>query len=124
MRFSTGIFDWLFGKKATVEVPSDSGGTRSVKVTQAWLRKMEAEGKISRAEQGNDSVPMHIVGPDGVSHCQVSIGTDIPADVYQRLKDAKTGHLYAIMVYESGIPKTTCLSKEKWDQAKRMMDSV
>ena len=44
MKFSTGFFDGIFGKKTTLQVPQDDGTTREVPVTEAWLKKMQAEG--------------------------------------------------------------------------------
>ena len=51
MKFSTGFIDGLFGKKTTIEMPQEDGTTREVPVTEAWLNKMQAEGKISMSEK-------------------------------------------------------------------------
>lgn len=46
-RFSNGLWDFFFGKRTDLGVPQADGSFREVRVTQAWVDKMIAEGKIS-----------------------------------------------------------------------------
>jgi hypothetical protein len=124
MKFSTGFFDGLFGKKTTMQVPQDDGTTREVPVTEAWLKKMEAEGKISMSERPSITVPFHVIGPDGSETRQLRVGVDIPDAQYQKLKDPNTGALYGLTVYESGAPKTTVIGKKIWDQARAQFGEI
>lgn len=44
--FAIRFWDRLFGKRVEIEVPSSSGGTVRRRVTERWLKSMEAEGKF------------------------------------------------------------------------------
>jgi hypothetical protein len=124
MKFSTGFFDGLFGKKTTLQVPQEDGTTRQVPVTEAWLKKMEAEGTISMSEKPSNTVPFHVIGPDGSETRHLRVGVDIPDAQYQKLKDPNTGALYGLTVYESGTPKTAVIGKTIWDQARAQFGEI
>lgn len=117
MKFSTGFLDWLFGKKTTLQVPQDDGTTREVPVTEAWLKKMQAEGKISMSEAPSDTVPFYVIGPDVSETRRLRVGQDIPEAQYKNLADPKTGALYGLTVYENGTPKTNVIPRHIWEQA-------
>lgn len=117
MKFSTGFLDGLFGKRTTIQVPQDDGTTRDVRVTEAWLKKMEAEGKISVPTVSPRSVPFHVIGPDGSETRSMRVGIDIPEAQYRKLADPETGALYGLTVYENGVPKTAVIAKHVWKQA-------
>lgn len=51
MTYSTGLWDRLFGKRAELGGPVPDGTTRRVSVTEAWLDKAVAEGKITPSDQ-------------------------------------------------------------------------
>ena len=124
MKFSTGFLDSLFGKKATLQVPQDDGSTKEVPVTEAWLKKMRAEGTISTSEMPSDTVPFHVIGPDGSEIRHLRVGVDIPDVQYQKLKDPNTGALYGLTVYEGGTPKTSVIGKKIWDQARAQFGEI
>ncbi len=124
MKFSTGFFDGLFEKKTTLQVPQDNGTTRDVPVTEAWLKKMQTEGKISMSEKPSDTVTIHVIGPDGSETRHLRVGVDIPDAQYQKLKDPKTGVLYGLTVYENGTPKTTVIGKQIWEQARTQFGAI
>jgi hypothetical protein len=48
-KFSVGLWDSLFGKRAAIELPS-AGGTVRRDVTEKWLQSREAAGKIARVQ--------------------------------------------------------------------------
>lgn len=50
MQLSTGLWDSLLGKRMTLQLPRPDGPTRRVTVTEAWFKKMVAEGKIMPTE--------------------------------------------------------------------------
>ena len=121
MKFHTGFLDALFGEKTTLEVRQDDGTLRNVRVSKAWLKKMEAEGTMTMTKAAENAVHVHIVGPDGLEDGQVTVGKDIPEDQYRKLVDPETGALYALKAYENGVPSTTIISREMWEKAKRAM---
>jgi len=124
MKYSTGFIDNLFGKKIMIEMPQEDGTMREVPVTEAWLHKMQAEGKISMSNKQSDLVPFHVVGPDGSETLQLRVGVDIPEAQYKKLRDEKDGALYGLTVYENGEPKTTVIAKEIWEQAKAQLAEI
>ena len=71
-----------------------------------------------------ETVHLHIFGPDGLEHGQLIVGKDIPEEQYRKLVDVETGALYALKLYEDGVPKTTVVSREIWEKAKEAMDSI
>ena len=122
VKFSTGFFDGLFGKKTTLQVPQDDGSIRDVPVTVAWLKKMEADGiaKISKSE----TVPFYVSGPDGSETKHLKVGVDIPEAHYKKLADPETGALYGLTFYESGTPTTNIVPKHVWEQAKAHVKEI
>ena len=124
MKFSTGFFDAIFGEKTTIEVRQDDGMLMKVRVTTAWLKKMQDEEKMNMTAAPENAVHLHIVGPDGLEHDQLIVGKDIPEEQYKRFVDPETGALYAIKIYERGVPKMRVISKEMWVEAKQEMDAI
>jgi hypothetical protein len=124
VKFSTGFFDGLFGKKTTLQVPQDDGTTREVPCTEAWLKKMQDEGTTKMSEKPSDTVIFHVIGPDGSETRHLRVGTDIPSAQYQKLKDPRTGALYGLTVYDNGSPKTTVIGKQIWEQAKTQFGEI
>ena len=124
MKFRAGFFDGLFGKKATMQVPQDDGSTKEVSVTEAWLKKMEAENVISIFDKPPDAVPFHIIGPDGSETRQLHVGVDIPYVQYQKLKDPNTGALYGLTHYDNGTRKTIVIGKTIWDQTRARFEEI
>lgn len=123
MKFNTGFFDGFFGKKTMVQVPQDDGTTKQVTVTEAWLKKMQAEGKISMSAIPS-VVPFHIIGPDGSETRHLQVGVDIPEDQYKRLADPATGDLYGLTVYENGTQNTSVIPKQVWESAKAQFRDI
>ena len=124
MKFSTGFFDGLFGKKTNLQVTQDDGTTKDVPVTDAWLKKMQAEETVSMLEKPSDTVPFHVIGPDGSETRQLRVGVEISDAQYQKLKDPNTGALYGLTVYESDTPKTNVIAKKIWDQAQAQFGEI
>ncbi len=124
MKFSTGFFDGLFGKKTTLQVPQEDGTTREVPVTEAWLKSMQTEGKICISEKPPDTVAFHVIGPYGSEIRHLRVGVDIPEGQYQKLRDPKTGALYGLTVYENGTAKTSVIGKQIWEQARTQLGEI
>ena len=124
MKFSTSFIDGIFGKKIKIEVPQDDGTIREVLVTEAWLNKMQVEGKISMSEAPSSTVPFHVIGPDGSETRHLRVGKDIPEAQYKKLADPQTGALYDLKVYENGNPSTNVIPKHLWEQAKAQFSEI
>lgn len=127
MKFSTGFFDGLFGKKTTLKMPQDDGSTKDVPVTEAWLKKMLETGKISMSENLYDPIPFHVIDPIGSNDSEtrhLRVGIDISREQYQKQADPITGDLYGLTVYENGMPKTSVISKQLWEQAKAQFEEM
>lgn len=108
-----------FGKKVELEVPDGKGGIKKVKISQKELDRLVAEEKLTRVD-----ITVHILDPmRGYQTNQWAVGTDIPADVYNRLKEPD-GSLYAIVAYKAGQPEIAVIPKARWDEAKRAFGAI
>lgn len=124
MKFSTGLWDSLFGEKVDMEVRQDDGSLRAVRVTKAWLEKMQRDGRMSVAKQPANSVHLHICGPDGLEQATMRVGLDVPEDVFKRLVDPGTGALYGVKVYKGGKPEMTLVTRDLWEKTKKAIDEA
>ena len=70
MDFDTGLWDRIFGKRVTIDLPGPEGG-RNVSVTERWFRKMQAEGKITRSL--DEHVTVHVLDPVRNMNCDVLV---------------------------------------------------
>jgi hypothetical protein len=71
-----------------------------------------------------DACTVHFLDPDGNRSEIWPIGSDgVPADVHARLKDDQ-GDVYALVVYENGLPQTTFLKKEVWKHLERQFAEI
>lgn len=116
MRFSTGLFDYLFGEKVTVEAPGDGGQIIRRKVTRRWLNKMEQEGKARKVE--DQVVRVHHLATHGYEVEHWVVGRDVSIADVKRFRDHVTQEMYAMSMFEDGEPKMYFLTKEKWQLAK------
>ncbi|MGH7514763.1 MAG: hypothetical protein ACREOQ_17800 [Gemmatimonadales bacterium] len=122
MRLHTGFWDWLFGKKVTIELPGP-GGVRRVKASERWLAQMEREGRMARAE--GEHVTVHVLDPARGYHTTVwKIGEDISSEKAAEFIDQATQALYLLRVYREGSPESFLLRKDVWDDTKRKFDQV
>lgn len=116
MQFSTGLFDFLFGEKVTIEVPGKDGKILRRKVTRAWLERMEREGKARKTQE--DVVRVHHLATHGYEVEHWVVGRDVSVDDCERFRDPDTQELYAMSMFEDGQPKMYLLNKDKWEIAK------
>lgn len=47
MRTSVGLWDSLFGKKISIDIPLPDGTVRKVQATEKWFQEMQRQGKIT-----------------------------------------------------------------------------
>ena len=104
MRFATGLLDWIFGERITIELPNGQKRT----VTKHWLAKMSQQGRaapittiqvhtIGRAPEFND---MHafdswmLSGGNTYQQETWEIGKDVTAEQAAEYRDTETGALY------------------------------
>lgn len=143
MRTDMGLFDRLFGKKTTLQLPRQDGSIHEIKVTLRWLEEMERLGKISPV--GGQTIKVHILDPQaglgqalglsddaldrlGITRApdvyrveEWTIGEHISADEYKRFADPRTRELYVLLVYKAGKSSTRACPKEIWLQARKAM---
>ena len=60
---------------------------------------------------------VHFASPDGDYVAEVTIGVDVPADVYEQSVDRDTGDLYGLVYYEQGVRKRRLVPRAIWEQA-------
>ena len=122
MKFSTGIFDSLFGEKITIELPGSDGQIIKRTVTRKWFEQMQTEGKVRPVAES--MVRVHLLGPGGCTVQHWVVGRDLDLQTCEKFRDPETGDVYALTVFEQGKPKTYFLEKHLWDEAKAKMDAV
>lgn len=123
MKFFTGFWDSIFGKKIIIEVPGPNGQIIKRKVTQRWFEKMKSTGRIKEIKEG--MVRVHMINPvSGYSIEHWIVGKDVDVETVNKFRDLKTGDLYAMTAFENGQPKIRVLKKDFWEKTKKLMDSV
>lgn len=120
MKFSTGLFDSLFGEKLTIEIPQPDGTAKKRVVTRRWLEKMEGEGKIHPVTA--PVVKVHMLGLVNYTVEKMIVGDHIDQATYERFRDPETGDIYATTLYEDGKEVTYFLKKERWMELKEKLD--
>lgn len=120
-RFSTGIFDYLFGKRVSSSIVGADGQTRLLTVTEAWLKRKEDEDAIDPIDL--QLVPVHMLGLSGYELISWVVGEDIEEEAWKQFRDPATGHLTAMTVLRDGAPRTYVMRKEEWFQLKDELDA-
>lgn len=145
MRTSLGLWDFLFGKKITIDIPFPDGTIRKVQVTEKWFQKMQRQGKIT--PMSGLTVKVNVLDPMGgidlnamkdssklwdavmepKEHYQIetwTIGKNISQEQYQRFVDPETQELYVLTNYENGKSSRRLVLRSFWQQGKQMMDNI
>lgn len=112
-----GFFDSLFGKIVTRNLTGVDGKPLQRTVPEKQLQQWEGEDKISVLP----TIRVHILDPKGSHTADWQVGEDISEEIVAKAMDPQTGDLYALRVYEAGIPKTSVLPKALWLNAKAAM---
>lgn len=122
MRFDTGLWDRLFGRKVTLNLPGP-GGDRRVRVTAKWLAQMEREGKIAASTR--DHLTAHVLDPQRHYYTETwTVGENISQEQAQQFRDPSTEAVYVLVSYEEGHPKRALVSRDYWNKAKRLLDQI
>jgi hypothetical protein len=123
MKFSSDLWDALFGKKVIMEIPSPTGKIIKRKVSKKWLEKMKDEGQVKEIKDA--MIRVHMINPvSGISVGYWTIGKDIDEATVNEFRDPETGDLYALTSFKNGEPKISVLRKDLWEKSKKLMDSV
>jgi len=136
MRFSKGIWDWLFGKKIILNL----GDKGQHKVSKKWFDSMVNEKQIqplvkvnildsmggASLEESKDMDELYDkleMAQNNLVRTELwTIDRDIPSEKVDKFRDKETGELYAIVGYENGKPKALLVSKEIWQKTKNQME--
>ena len=95
-----------------------SSGAGEWKVVNHTAIRATAMGESTPSPKAkSDTVPFHVIGPDGSETHHIRIGVDIPESQYQKQADPQTGELYGITYYKDGVAETTVVPKKVWEQA-------
>lgn len=129
MNFDLGLFDRLFGKRTKFQIPGP-GGLREVSVTERWLAKMIADGKIQRVD--TKLIIAHVIDPGRVARASIGldvspheyyttrwvIGEDISQPQVDEFRDDATDAIYVLVKYEDGQPQRIVVKRDFWETAK------
>ena len=145
MKPYVGLWDALFGKKVTIEVPTQTGGVKKVQVTQKWLERMQGAGQMK--DVTSEMVKVNVLDPMGGlsiknfddpsefldalgeprSDVQTEywrIGERVTQEQYDNFLDPETQELYALTTYEDGQARTFVVQKSVWDETREKMRNV
>ncbi len=146
MKTSVSLWDAIFGKKVTIELPMPGGNVKRVKVTERWVAEMQRQEKMKPI--GGQSIKVHILDPSaGIGDAlglpvdemrelglpdvddvyrvdEWIIGSDISPEQYNQMKDPKTGELYALVSMKDGKRRPFCLPRKHWLETKKQMGSM
>jgi hypothetical protein len=129
MNFDVGLLDRLFGKRTTFQIPGP-GGLKEVSVTERWLAKMIAEGKIEPVDA--NLVIAHVIDPAGAARAAHGlagptheyyttrwvIGEDVSQEQVNQFRDPSTAAIYVLVKYENGVPQRFVVRRDFWENAK------
>ncbi len=62
-----------------------------------------------------EDVTVHIISPDGPGNSRARIGHDLTLAQYEKLRDSRSGDLYAVEVYEAGRKKISFAPRPIYD---------
>ncbi len=94
MRFSVGLWDALFGKKVTCELPAPDGQIVKRQVTKKWLDKMQQAGEVKQIDE--PLIRVHMLHPSGNTVEYWTVGKDIDQETVDNFRDAESGDIYAL----------------------------
>lgn len=106
MRFCVGVMDAWFGERVEVEVAGPDGKP----VKRAVTKKLGTPARV------------HMLRPS--TGYTVEEWVIEQEDQVEGFRDRETGDLYVVTVFDNGVPRTTLLLKEEWEQARRLLESM
>ena len=124
MKSSVGLTKDLLGEFVTHRVSEPNGEIirRAVtEVTKKWLKKMEAEKKVSQVKE--DVVHVRILDPTGEIFHTLTIGKDVEPEIVEQLADKESNTIY-INGYKSSEVDNYFVSKDIWEKLKRDFDAI
>ena len=140
-------WDKQFGTWIELEALMPDGTIKKVPVTKKWLEKMQAEGKIEEVETSvGKRIKVHVLdlysrakatrvafeandyaaiektlGKDPYRVEYWTVGKEISAVEYDRVRDPKSGDIFAIYDEVEGKGMGTFMPKESWEKARKIM---
>jgi hypothetical protein len=121
-RFSTGWFDYFFGKRSVATTIGKDGRQLPVLVTERWLKWQKDGGHVDPIDL--HLVPVHLLGLSGYELTSWVVGEDVDKDAWRRFRDPLTGHLMAMTLLREGEPQTFLVEKGEWLRLKQELDAV
>jgi len=77
----------------------------------------------ARSPEGRP-VKVHFTGPDGDRIAEMTVGLDIPVDLYKEAADQETGDIYGLEYYEEGVQKKQIVPKYIWEKARAAHQAI
>lgn len=82
------------------------------------------DDQTSMTMASTETVPFHILSPNGSETLHLKVGADIPHSHYRKLADSKTGELYGLIVYQDGSSRTSVIPKSIWEKAQKHCQEI
>ena len=115
-----GLFDFLTGKKVTLEIPDQSGNIVKKRISKKMLDEMVEKGDLKYI----DTVKAHILDPiRGYYSEDWVVGEDVSREHVEKFA-TESSEIYVVVAYESGEPKTVIAKKEIWDKQRTIFERM
>lgn len=115
-----GLFDSLFGKKVTLEIPDQDGNIVKRKISKKMFDEMIAKGEL----HPSDTVKAHILDPNqGYYSADWVVGQDISEEHVEKFA-TPSSEIYVVVAYERGEPNVMITTKEIWDKQRSIFDVI
>ena len=113
-----GIFNILFGKKVTLEIPDENGNIVKRKVSKKFLDECIEQGKVKPI------ITVHILNPiKGYYTAEYVVGEHIKKEEVDEFADSK-GDIYMCVYYEKGEPNWLLLKEKIWKEHKKVYEDI
>jgi hypothetical protein len=106
--------DQVHGQYEPFEVPLPNGASKTVMVTEKWIRITQRRKFLEAAP--TEWVRINFMGPRGRRVEILEIGREVPAEVVQNNRDPETGDLFGVYAFRDGEEVCHVMHKELFDR--------
>ena len=121
MKMALSLWDYLFGREVTIELPGPDNELIQRKVTKKWIESKQREGNMVKTDVVRVHV-LHVISGVTIQHW--SIGEDIDAEAVEKFRDSESGAIYAMVHFENGEEVTHLMAKHLWEDSRRKLAAV
>lgn len=106
--------DEMHGQYEPFEVPLPNGASKTVMVSEKWIRITQRRKSMEAAP--TEWVRVNFMGPRGRRVEILEVGREVPADVVRNNRDPETGELFGVYAFRDGEEVCHVMQKELFDR--------